>query len=280
MSERELIKPGVHSLEAERYFAAQGVSMSDLDILADATPLHLWASKNGEEIEKETEAKTFGNILHRGMLEPDSYKSGFYVRPPGLNFTTKEGKSWRAAHTDKPTLTFKESKQVIAMVESVYRCDLARSLLAGASTEQSLFVEDENGVLRKSRLDALTTGNVIPDIKTIGFPASKENFDRAVKNYRYHARAAYYLDNCRMVGIEKQIFMFIVVEKLPPYAVRCFQLNPDLISVGRVAYQTPLQTYRECLATGKWPGWNDINGFEIAELPAWEMKQIENAYGG
>ena len=263
-------KPGIYSIAAERYHAAAGVSKSMLDILAEKTPAHLIAYLNGEK--EETEAMRFGTILHRALLEPDTYKDAFHVKPEGMRFSTKAGMQWQEEHKDKPCLTSDNASTIERMVSAVHRHPYARRLLAGALPEQSLFVEDDFGTLRKSRLDALTKGNVVPDIKSVE-NASLDAFQRAISRYRYHVQAAYYIDNCRLSGIEKEWFVFIIVEKSPPYAVRCLRLDPDAVEAGRRCYQADIQLYRTCLNEDRWPAWGD--GYEDCSLPEWERKQFE-----
>ena len=264
-------KPGIYSLPAERYHAAEGVSKSMLDILAAKTPAHLKAHLFGIAQKKETEALKIGAITHRALLEPDTYRDGFYVRPEKMTFTTIAGKQWKAEHEDRPILTAEESEMIDSMVSSVHTHPFAKRLLAGCQPEQSLFVEDKSGTLRKSRLDALTTGNVLPDLKATD-SAAIESFERNVSRYRLHVQAAYYLDNCNLSGIEKQAFFFVVVEKEPPYLVRCLRLDGDIIEWGRKLYQHDIQLYRNCVESGRWPGWGEE--WDEISLPAWELKQV------
>jgi hypothetical protein len=263
------VAPGIYSMAAERYHAANGCSKSMLDILANQTPAHLQAYLFGLTKE-ETPAMRFGTIVHRALLEPDTYRQGFHVKPEKMRFSTKAGMQWQEEHADLPILTQDESDSIDAMVASVHTHPFAKRLLAGCIPEQSIFVEDHNGTLRKSRLDALTKGNVIPDLKTTE-SAALDQFERNVSRYRYHVQAAYYIDNCRLAGIQKEAFFFIVVEKTPPYLVRCLQLNGDVIEYGRSLYQRDIQIYRNCLESGQWPGWGD--GYAEVALPPWEMKQ-------
>jgi exodeoxyribonuclease VIII len=260
--------PGIYSIAAERYHAANGVSKSMLDFLANQTPAHLQAYLMGIAKE-ETPAMRFGTICHRALLEPDTYKEGFHVKPEGMRFSTKAGMEWQSEHGNLPIITQDESDQIDAMVSAVHCHPFAKRLLAGCQPEQSIFVEDHQGTLRKSRLDALTKGNVIPDLKTTE-SAALEGFERNVSRYRYHVQAAYYLDNCRLAGIEKENFFFICVEKIPPYLVRCLQMNGDVIEYGRNLYQRDIQIYRNCLESGRWPGWGD--SYEEVALPPWELK--------
>jgi hypothetical protein len=191
-----------------------------------------------------------------------------------MKFTTKEGIAWKYAHQDKPILTADESLQISTMLYSVHSHPYAKRLLAGGKPEQSIFVEDEQGTLRKSRLDMLTTGTVIPDIKTTE-SASLDNFERNISRYRWHVQAAYYIDNCKLAGIDKATFFFVCVEKTPPYAVRCLQLVNEAVNIGRALYKRDLQIYRNCMESGQWPAWE--TGFAEASLPEWEMRRMEAA---
>lgn len=264
-------KPGIYSIAADRYHAANGASKTMLDFLANHTPAHLQAYLMGlVTVKEQTPAMRFGAIVHRALLEPDTYREGFHVKPEGMKLNTKAGMQWAEEHADLPIITQSESDQIDSMVSSVHCHPFARKLLAGGQPEQSIFVEDHQGTLRKSRLDALTGGNVIPDLKTTE-SAALDQFERSVSRYRYHVQAAYYLDNCSIAGIEKELFFFIVVEKTPPYLVRCLQMNQDVIEYGRNLYQRDIQIYRNCLESGQWPGWGD--GYTEVALPPWELKQ-------
>lgn len=261
---------GIHTIGYERYRLAQGVSKSMLDILADWTPQHL--KYYLEHPEEPTPATRFGHILHRALLEPDTYRGAFHVKPKGMKFNERSGQEWRAQHMDLPLITFDEEKQITAMVSAVHTHSQAKRFLYEALTEQSLFVYDENGVLRKMRLDALTKGTVIPDVKTVA-DARLEPFQRSTKKYRYHVQAPYYLDGAKMSGLDKHQFVFILVEKDPPHLVRCLEADPDAVALGRLEYEYDLRTWMNILATGEWPGWPANYPLELAALPDWDMKQ-------
>ena len=241
-----------------------------LQILADKTPAHLKASMEGEP-QEPTYAMQFGTLVHRVLLEPDTCKGAFHVRPEGMKFTTKAGKEWEAAHSDRIIITADEADRIVRMVDSVHTHPFAKRLLYEAQTEQSVFVEDSHGTLRKSRLDALTKGTTLPDLKTIE-SAALEPFERTLSRLGWHRRAAYYLDNCKLAGLDKSVFFFICVEKSPPYAVRCLQLLDEVIGYGRMLYQRDLQLYRNCVEQDNWPGWE--LAFTDCGLPAFEMRQL------
>jgi exodeoxyribonuclease VIII len=268
----EHLTPGIHDITAERYHAAAGVSCSMLNILRDKTPMHLHSWMNGE-LKIETEALRFGTICHYAVLEGDKYKKLFFQRPEGMKLNTKEGKAWLAKHPLKkrPNVSFEEGQAIKGMVAAVRNHPFARRVLSSGKPEQSLFVMDDQDTLRKSRLDMLTDGNIIPDLKTCA-SASNDFFERQILRLHYHVRAAYYLDNCRLSNIDKEHYMFILVEKTPPYAVRCLKMDGDCVTWGRKLYQADMQTWRQCIANDEWPGYED--GYAEITLPQWEMRRI------
>lgn len=255
-----------------QYRASEAISKSDLDYIAPPrTPAHYKAHKDGMLVREETPAMRLGTLTHRAILEPDSMQAAFAVRPEGLSFTTKEGKAWRDAQK-APIITQEEADSIKGMVASVWAHPAAKRLLDGAKTEQCLFAEDANGMIRKGRLDALPGGSAIVDIKTTG-SADAQEFERSIGKFRYHVQAAYYLDLCKLIGIEKRQFVFVAVEKQPPYGVAVYSLGQDAISLGRMEYQRDLAAVRHCTETGEWPAFGDE--ILIVGLPAWMQKAAE-----
>src|SRR5882724_379572 len=156
---------------------------------------------------------------------------------------------------------------------------LARHPVAGklfnpacGKAEQSLFwVDDRSGVWRRARLDWLPdpgTGRlVLVDYKTCG-SASPESLQRAVYNYGYHQQASWYLDGARALGMDQHpVFLFVFQEKTAPYLVTVVQPDTDMLRVGARRNIQALDLYRECTATGRWPGYSDE--IELVSLPAW-----------
>jgi exodeoxyribonuclease VIII len=241
-----------------------------LNILREKTPMHLRAWMQGE-MPIETEALRFGIVAHYAILEGDKYKERFHQRPEGMKLTTKEGRKWLEDHSDKPSVSFDDGQHLKGMIAAIRGHPFARRVLSGGQPERSLFVIDKENTLRKSRLDSFTDGNILPDLKTCA-SASNDFFERTILRCSYHVRAAYYLDNCRLLNIDKEHFMFIAVEKTPPYAVRCLKLDGDCITWGRKLYQADLQTWRQCLENDEWPGYE--SQYADIGLPQWEMRRI------
>jgi hypothetical protein len=255
---------GIRTLSAEQYFAADGVSRSMLeDILPpESTPLHFWARHIGKTaVDEETAAKRLGALTHRFLLEEDTTKGAFHIKPDGMKFSNKEGIAWKAAHADLPIITADEMAAINGMRAAVWAHPTARRFVKGAQLEQCLFATDEKGTLRKGRLDMLNErGDYLAE---------------AVNNFGYYRQAAFYLDLCKLLGIEKKAFVLICVEKTPPYDVVCWQIADEIAALGRREYQTALQIYRNCMESGRWPGRSEaILGIG---LPAWRQRELDAA---
>lgn len=262
---------GILSLPEAQYRASEGISKSSLDYIAQPrTPAHYKAYIDGLLRVETTPAMKLGQMIHRAILEWDSLD--YVVKPAGMNFATKEGKEWKAAQTNA-IITADEYQTILGMRDSVNAHPAVKRVLANARTEVSLFASGEDGVLRKARIDALPEGgNVIVDIKSCQ-SADPDLMAKSVVAYRYDVQAAYYLDICRLLGIDKSEFLFVCVEKQPPYAVAVYALDQDAIEWGRKQYQRDLALIKHCEAEDHWPSFTqDIT---TLALPAWAQRQME-----
>lgn len=169
--------------------------------------------------------------------------------------------------------------EVLAMVKSLRQHPVTNALFAHerGRPEQSLFwVDGPTGVWRRARLDWLPdpdTGRMIAgDLKT-GHDASPEGIAKAVKQHAYHQQAAWYLDGIKALDLAPDpAFVFVFVEKVPPYLVTVAEVDALALRMARDLNRQALETFRECTESGVWPGYSD----EVipVRMPAW----MENDY--
>jgi exodeoxyribonuclease VIII len=262
---------GILSLPEKQYREAEGISKSALDYIAPPrTPAHFKAYIDGLLKTETTPAMRLGQMIHRAILEPDALEVS--VKPEGLNLSTKEGREWKAAQI-KTVITQDEYATITGMRDSVHAHPAVKRVLDDARTEVSLFANGEDGVLRKARIDALPEGgNVIVDIKSCQ-SADPDMMAKSVASYRYDVQAAYYLDLCALLGLDKSEFLFVCVEKTPPFAVAVYALDHDAVEWGRKQYQRDLALVKHCMSEDHWPSFTtDIT---TLGLPAWAQKQAE-----
>jgi hypothetical protein len=271
-----VFEPGIYENIPEGiYHASNGISKSQLDRLA-RSPAHLKAYLEGHT--KQTKAMEFGGLLHAAILTPDLMPD-VAVRPEGMKFTTKEGKEWRDQHQKDgfAILTQEENNALEGMKDSVLNHQFAsRILQVPGRTEVSLYATDEpTGVLRRGRIDLLPDrGNILSDIKSC-MNASKEAFSRSMFTYRYFVQAAYYIDLAKAHGLDRPVFMFVCIEKEPPYACAVWQIEPEAIQSGREQYRLDLDLYAQCLETDTWPAYDDSDENRFVGLPDYATRKLE-----
>lgn len=265
---------GIQSISSEAYRSASGVSRSMLEWLTPPkTPAHFKAKYIDKLIpNEETPALTMGSLVHRCVLEPDTMEGAFHIKPAGMNFATKEGKAWKESRDHSPIITSKDADAINGMRDSVWSHPKASAILKASEFERSAFVDDD-GLLLKARFDALPkTGNVIADLKTCE-SADLESVEKSMFQYGYFRQAAFYLRVANLLGMKRDFFVFIFVEKTPPYAVACYTPADIVLEAGEMMVNRDLQLLRNCYETNRWPGYSQ--DIEPCALPPYAMRQLE-----
>lgn len=233
--------PGIYNLPAPDYRQAPGISKSMLDQIA-LSPAHL---KFG--ITKETDAMRLGSAAHCAALEPMEFDSR-YARANGR----------RKTDGDKIELTSAEWETCLRIRDAVWNHPTCQDLFSVGIAEQSAWwIDPKTLMLCKCRPDWSRPGLLV-DLKTTT-DASPRGFFRSVSTYRYHVQAAFYLDGWRRLTGDTARFIFVAVEKTPPYAVGFYDLSPSLLDEGCNLYRRDLALYENCLSHDTWPGYsNDV----------------------
>ena len=262
----------------EEYHAdTSRISKSGLDVIA-RSPAH-YCHKYlgaGRRTENNSPALVTGSAVHSAILEPEKFGLE-YVRGIECDRRTTEGKKlwndWLPTSGGKIILAGDTFDMVQNMRESVFAHPSAAKLLAGGRPEGVIhFTHTETDVLCKARLDLLhSSERFIVDIKTTE-DASPAAFAKSIANYRYHVQGAFYLDAFAYAGYTPpEKFVFIAVEKSPPYAVACYYLDAEAIEVGRDIYAENLRTYAAAKASGDWFGYSPK--IKPIKLPLWALNQ-------
>jgi len=259
----------IHGLSNADYHALPSVSKSGLDLIRKAPILFKHRRENPTP---QTEAMRMGTLVHKIVLEPDSFGDEFVVVPK-VDRRTAQGKSdWAAfeiASEGKDLVNQDEWEQLQAISRAVWAHPSAGRLLGELrDVEASIFWTDpETGVECRCRPDGILNNGVIVDVKTTK-DAQPDEFLRSIVKYRYHVQAAYYGDGYQAVfGKAPKGFAFIAVEPAPPHLVAVYVASSEMVLRGRGAYQADLGTYARCVETGEWPGLSTEP--IILDLPKW-----------
>lgn len=271
------MKPGVYEgIPNAEYHGGPGISKSGLD-LVHRSPMHYNAVVTASNDRTPTPAQELGTAAHAIILEPHVFDES-YVLAPKFDRRTKEGKAAAAAFEDenagKICLLQETWDQLFAMAAAVNAHPAAGSLLTscpGEAEKSVYWIDATTGVLCRCRPDWWRDDNVIVDLKTTE-DASQEGFAKSIANWRYDVQAAYYLDGVQQAtGKRPKAFVFIAVEKKPPYGVGVYVLDSESLDLGRAQYQHDLRIYAECVRTGVWPGYGDK--IQTISLPAWHANK-------
>ncbi|RJU02002.1 recE [Arthrobacter frigidicola] len=269
-------EPGIfHGISSEDYHRGPGFSSSGARTLTSKTPAHF---RHQQTHPTYSDAFDMGTAAHSVILEND-YTGILEVDAPNwLTKAAKEAKSEARAAGLVPLLS-KDLRAVEAMHASVLAHDRARTILQGGKAEQSVYWHHETGTLLKARPDKFNPdsalGPLIVDLKTT-ISADPEKFSKSVADYGYHQQQAWYEDGLKAHGFDAK-FVFVLVEKAPPYLVNVVELDPYAVELGRFANDKAIRLYNECTTNDHWPGYPVA---EPVHLPLWAERQAEEDYEG
>lgn len=251
------------------YHSHPAVSKSHLDLVA-RSPRHYWGRylDPNRVVPEQTPAMVVGSAVHTRVLEPHRYQAE-YVVAPNFDRRTKAGKeAWEQFQLEaarKTVLTAEQDALAAAVSQAVYAHPAAALLLSQpGQAEQSYFWTDEvTGEVCKCRPDWHSDcRRLIVDLKTTE-DASPAGFARSIHKFRYHVQANWY----QRPFPEAEQFVFIAVEKSPPYLVGVYVATPEMVAAGGRTADRDLQVLAECRQLDQWPGYAD----EIVpiDLPRW-----------
>ena len=237
-----------------QYHDGAGVSSSELKQILQS-PGHYKGA-----VRKETKAFSFGRAVHCAVLEPAKYDLCGKVLPE-LNLQRKADREQKkefiaALGVGEFALSIKDAEQIREIQKNV-RGAYGDLLLTGGSAEISgYFPSEDYDTLVKIRPDYLNESiRKVVDLKTCT-DASPAGFERAVKRFKYHLSAALYLDIAQGLGADVTEFVWIAVEKEPPYAVAAYRASDMTLLLGREMYKEALAKYQKCTATDLWPAYD------------------------
>lgn len=225
-----------------------------------------------------TPALIFGAAAHCAVLTPELYKEQFHVM--NHDGRTKEGKQERQEALDagQTILTVEQFEAIYGIVQSVKSNPYVMRLLDGPHETPYFWTDDITGEQCKCRLDAETDiggQHIIVDFKTC-MDASTNQFMRDAIRHGYHVQAAMYTEGKRLATGVESTFVFVAIEKEPPFALNILQCDEAFMLKGMDDYRYLCGLYHECKERNEWPGYTGFDGeINTLELPAWLKKEFE-----
>lgn len=234
------------------------------------SPAHAQASKQNPK--EPTPDMLLGTYAHCAILEPERFEEHFVIGPD-VSRATKEWKAFVAEHPNDTILKPDEFETINQMFRAVMAHPEASRLLTGGQSEHSAFwIDPISGLRCKARYDYVHMNKgIIVDLKTTK-DASQRAFERSCVDRGYHRQSAFYLDGFNLLtGQQTDMFVHVLVEKEPPYAVGVYVLDNGALDKGRHEILQLLETVKQCEKSGKWPAYSDR--IQAATLPPWAWNE-------
>lgn len=233
----------------------EALSKSGIDHLK-STPAHLKAQKTNKN--PPAPPLILGGAFHTYALQPKNAKHEVVVKGSAPK------KERDALYLEGKYLIDTATRDMIhSMVESIKGHETASGLIwhDDALIEHSLFWDDPaHGFRCKCRPDIMIPSlGLLVDLKSTK-DAHPDKFLRdALWNFGYFRQAAWYLSGANAVQEEiyYQDFLYICVEKTPPYAVAVYRASQQRVDDARAEIRPLLAQYAECLENDDYPAYPD-----------------------
>jgi len=252
----------LQSMPEATYRALPAVNASRLMALGTSP---LWCRHVDTHGIAETDAMALGTACHAAILEPERFVSEYAVWDGGI----RRGKAWDAwqeEHAGKRQITAGQAEQIQGIVAAVRAHPEAAEILAHGWPEQCAEFEVA-GRAAKARIDWLTEGGSVVDIKICGVGIAPRRFFGLIADRGYHLQAAWYREGVRQcLGIDPDCYI-IAAEPTPPFDVVLYRLTDAVLARGWELAEERLATLIECERTGIWPGC--APGIVDVALPGW-----------
>jgi len=262
----------INGLSNKEYHSGPEVSNTAISYACRSMKHYQHYKKYGSDI--STKVALDGNIVHCAILEPDKLDKR-YVVAPTCDKRTKAGKAqwleFQEANKGLEVVTADQMEMAQRAQENVYGDAYLRDILMPefGEPEVSIFwYDEESGLDCRCRPDWLMPGFVL-DVKTTD---NAQMFPTSVSKYGYHRQNAFYTQGALAgAGIEVKQFIFLVVEKKPPYDFIIYELANEYVEVGAIQCNQALSRIAECELSGSWPGYG--NDIKTLCAPTWLLNE-------
>lgn len=282
-----------HKLHAEPR-GRPGHVMSRGEVIKFAASPSKW--RKSESIhDQESDATRFGSLVDCLALTPHQFSSRFAVKPltyqdaktgevKPWNGNSNVCKQWLEDHKDKVVISASEWENAKAAHEALLADQRIGELWARADFQVMVLGDWHDRATSlvvpcKALIDIVPSKDgphrkILADLKTCrnGAPVA---WPRQVWQGGYHVQAAWYLDMfTAATGQDRNTWLHVLVENIPPFEVGRRLVSSDFCEIGRGFYQQALADYCQCLAANRWPGWDDggeLDGWTITAPEAWML---------
>lgn len=243
---------------------------------------------------EETPAMQCGTLTHCAILQGEKLDSTMAVIPNSLlsadgGIRSKEAKEWKAAAEADGKIVVKDHElastlaPIIGMRDAIISHhvnldgvdinlgDIIRNPFAAC--EKPIYWDDAEFELPMMALPdfSLVTRSDLAlalDVKTI---ADLENAGRSIADDYWMQPPHYEAGVINATGVERVVFLFVFVEKTPPYRVRVVRMGDEMMSNARGIWRKTIANFHQRVTMNDWsdPSENDVI---TIDRPIWENR--------
>lgn len=240
----------------------------------------------------------WGKMLDCLALTPDQFAGKYVIRP--ATYETEDGevkpwngnakacKQWLADHADDNVITGAEAQDCRRAAAALHADEVVHAFLEASYTQVLVRGEwrneDPDIVAPVECLIDLVPrpdtefASCLGDLKT-GRNAALLPWQRFCFSMGYHCQAEFNraLYSAAMPSEDRNTFCFIVQENYEPWQVAKRILSQDFGELGRLTVNQLMADYSRCVASGKWPGYDDhdeaVQGWSVVRPEMWMVNQ-------
>lgn len=247
------------------------VSKSGLDVIEKST-YRFWYKYLSNQYKKPVRTPQyfiFGSSFHTYILEPGKIQNEIICKPKFIGSGSRNReKYFIESNNDKLIISQEELRDIQMMSNSVQNHELSRKLINdidGIPEKRFNWIDAETGIKCKIKPDLLLEKRgYCVDLKSIDDITDK-GIIKASISHNYDKQAAFYTDGLKANGIDIMYFVFIFVEKKPPYQceVRFIRHDSDTMNQGRMKYKKNLELLKTCREKNKWQNTKEVKLLEL-----------------
>lgn len=263
----------IEGLPFEEYCELPAEHSSGLRNMLESALLYKHVKDNGRE---DSDTLRQGRAGHTATLEPDRFLLEYVAWRDGKGGKSRprRGKVWDAfkeANADKTILKESQYLKALRARDSARNHPVARQLLEekGRNELTVTWTDERTGLPCKARFDRLCSALV--DIKTTNDP-NPRRFAATAANYDYALQLAFYQEAARVAGLGMPPVMIIAIQSVAPFDCVVFEMDTEMLGLGKARYQLALDKVVECNQNNAWPGVAP-NEAVMLELPPWMSVQ-------
>lgn len=264
----------------EEYFgdSLNSISNSECKVFDESPKLYYgrFVLRLPDYQQEQTDALEFGHIFEDTLYPPATGAPLLIPREVLSKNGAKSGAAWdqfKEENEGRRLIKADEKLILDRMVEAVHKHEWARKLLIEINGKRQMAVRftcPTTGLTRRCRLDHKFKKAIV-DLKTTR-DASREACARDCLEYGYFRQADWYQTAIEALTGEVLDFIFVFVQKTPPYTVRVFELSHEDMALGAFENTNAMARFARCKETGIWE--DDLYGqIERLSMPPWKKNR-------